>query len=247
VSPRPSRTRPAGRLLVGLAALLALCSPGTAFGVSDPLEPINRPIFWFNQQADRYVLEPAAKVWNRFVPGFVQRRISNVFDHLDYPLLFVNTLLQGKLEETAIVSGRFVLNSSAGVLGLFDPAARLGLAKSVEDFGQTLGRWGVPPGPYLVLPLLGPSNLRDGAGSIADAPLRIYRYFIPLYASFGLTALEVVNLRALYFEDIASARRVSLDYYVFVRNAYMQRRAALVRDSTETDAEDLYEFDDEEE
>jgi phospholipid-binding lipoprotein MlaA len=237
------------RWLALLSALLAFSvgSPVRA-AESDPLEPMNRGIFWFNEKVDLYLLEPAAKGWNFVVPESVQRRIANVFDHFDYPLLFVNTLLQGKLEESAIASGRFVLNSSVGILGLFDPASALGLEESVEDFGQTFGRWGIPPGPYLVLPLLGPANLRDGVGRIGDSTLRLYRYFVPLVASFGMTASEVVNLRSLYLEEVSSARKASLDYYAFVRNAYAQRRDALIRDSGEEpgdEEEDLYEIEDE--
>lgn len=254
MSPRAPRHGPAAgrgfaiRFIVVLPSLLAVFLGGAAYADSDPLEPINRGIFWFNERVDLYLLEPAAKGWNFVVPKSAQRRIANVFDHFDYPLIFVNTLLQGEFEKTAIASGRFVLNSSVGVLGLFDPATDLGLERSVADFGQTLGRWGIPPGPYLVVPLLGPANVRDGVGRFGDSTLRIYRYFVPLLASFGMTAGEVVNLRSIYFEDIASARKASLDYYVFVRNAYTQRRAALIRGSSaepSDEEEDLYDIDEE--
>lgn len=231
-----------------LVPMLASCAARTGRLESeplDPLEPMNRGISWFNDRADLYVLEPTAKGWDYIIPEPAQRSISNFFDNLRYPANFVNTLLQGHFEETAITSGRFTLNTSIGLFGLFDPATHMGLPKPFEDFGQTLGVWKIPAGPYLVLPLLGPSSLRDAVGLAGDAFLNIRTYVLPFWATTALGAIDVLNFRARVIEDIVSARKASLDYYAFIRNAYLQRRIALIRGertAVSTD-EDLYQFD----
>jgi phospholipid-binding lipoprotein MlaA len=149
--------------LVALAAGVAACGPPAARGLHtqeradyDPLEPLNRKVFWFNDHVDRYVLEPVAKGWDRIAPDPVERSVSNFFVNLRSPVVVGNDLLQGKVKDGASDLGRFAVNTTVGVVGFFDYATRLGLPKHVEDFGQTLGWWGVPAGPYLVLPLLGP-------------------------------------------------------------------------------------------
>ncbi len=214
----------------------------------DPLEPVNRKIFWFNDQVDVYVLEPIAKGWDAITPEPVQRLLANFFANLDLPLAFVNDLLQGKVRAGASDVGRFAVNSTVGVLGFFDPASSWGLEQHIEDFGQTFGRWGIPPGPYLVLPFLGPSNPRDALGRIGDSAARVYPFFAPQSASISTTAAELINARARALDEVREAKASALDYYTFVRNAYIQHREALVNDgpeiSRETD-EDLYEIRDE--
>lgn len=136
--------------------------------IYDPLEPFNQRVYRFNALADRYVLLPALDVYRTVAPPPARQGISNFFDNIGEIVTFANTLLQGKGHDAAVTLGRFLVNSTLGVAGLMDPATDLGLARRDEDFGQTLGAWGMGPGPYLVLPLLGPSTLRDTGGLAAD-------------------------------------------------------------------------------
>ena len=148
----------------------------------------------------------------------------------------MNNLLQGKVVDSASDVGRFAVNTTVGVAGFFDPATRLGLEQHDEDFGQTLGVWGVPPGPYLVLPLLGPSNPRDTAGLCVDYALSVTPFFVDQYILLGVRVLDAVNERSLILEEVKDAKEASLDYYTFMRDAYFQRRASLISDG-ETNAE----------
>jgi phospholipid-binding lipoprotein MlaA len=225
--------------LAVLTSSLAACAPPVARGVHvprndyDPLQPLNRKVFWFNDRADVYVLEPVAKGWDRVAPDRVQRSVSNFFTNLRSPIVIVNDVLQGKLKNGASDLGRFAVNTTVGVGGFIDYATPLGLEQHVEDFGQTLGWWGVPPGPYLVLPLLGPSNPRDGIGLMADSAASISSWFVRWDILFGARVVDAINTRALFLQQVDEAKRASFDYYVFVRNAYLQRRHALVNDQAE--------------
>lgn len=250
------RSRPAIALILAAVLLSGLSSSCASTVASrgaarpagertdyDPLERVNRKIFWFNDKLDVYALEPVASGWNKIAPDIVQRSVSNFFTNLRFPIVAVNNLLQGKAAESASDLGRFGVNTTAGVLGFFDPASSLGLELHSEDFGQTLGRWGVPPGPYLVLPFLGPSNPRDTGGLVADSAASVLPFFVNQWVLVGARVVDVVNSRSLVLEEVRDAKQASLDYYVFVRNAYRQRREALVKDSTELtsqDEEDLY-------
>lgn len=216
---------------------------------SDPLEFINRPVFWFNEQADRYVLEPVARAWDWLIPDPAKRAVSRFFRNLETPTLVANNLLQAKPRQAAIDVTRFAFNSTFGIAGLFDPAGAWGLPRVEEDFGQTLGYWGVPPGPYLVLPLLGPETLRDGIARPMNTATAIYPWFVSGLDTAGLTVVDLVNWRAESLEQIATLRSGSLDFYAATRNAYLQRRQALVSDgavATAEEEDDLYFFDDEE-
>jgi phospholipid-binding lipoprotein MlaA len=199
----------------------------------DPWQRMNRGIFWFNESVDHFLLEPVAKGWDFVTPEPVETSIANFFSNLRFPVVMVNNVLQGKLKPAAIDVGRFMVNSTFGIAGLFDPATIWGLPRHNEDFGQTLGWWGVPPGPYLVLPLLGPSNPRDTSGLPVDYCLSITPLFLSSFWWTGAGVINIVNARALVIEDVQQAREASLDYYVFVRNAYYQRRVALVNDQQE--------------
>jgi len=236
-------------LLVATCALfLASCAARQDSAAHDPYENVNRKIFWFNDKLDVYALEPIARGWDFIAPDVVQRSIDRFFDNIDFPILLANDLLQGKLRDAGVDVARFAINTSAGLGGFFDPAADVGLVKKYEDFGQTLGWWGVDTGPYLVLPILGPSNPRDAVGLAVDSPLRVYSYFAPFYVSIAATATRTVNLRSLFLEEIRNNKESALDYYVFVRDAYGQRRRALVDDSTDIpkeDEENLYDVVDE--
>jgi phospholipid-binding lipoprotein MlaA len=239
-------------ILVGAAVLgsIAGCSAKTSGRVEapdpDPWEGLNRKIFWFNEQVDRYVLEPAAKGWDFVVPDRAERSVSNFFSNVRFPIVAGNDLLQGKLEDAGRETGRFVVNTTVGLAGFFDPATSLGLERREEDFGQTLGWWGVPAGPYLVLPLLGPSNVRDTIGLAGDYPLSVVPFFVDQWILLGARVVDTVNARAQVLQDVRDARDAALDFYVFARDGYAQYREANVNDRTElTDAQedDLYYFE----
>ena len=204
----------------------------------DPLECVNRKIFWFNDKVDVYVLAPVARGWEKVSPHCVRTSVSNFFGNLRFPIVTVNDLLQGKVKDGASDVGRFGVNTTVGVLGLFDPASGWGLVKHDEDFGQTLGVWGVPPGAYLVLPLLGPSDPRDAAGFAVDYALSVTPFFIDEAILWGAQVADTVNARSFVLKQVEDAKASAFDYYVFVRNAYLQRRRALVRDLAETSAEE---------
>ena len=247
-------------LLLGLCFLGLGCAT-TANPDPDPWEPMNRGIFAFNEKVDAYALEPVAKAWDFVVPGFAQTGLRNFFDHLKLPTIFVNDLLQGKPGAAGWDVMRLLYNSVFGFGGFIDVATMVEIPKSDEDFGQTLGVWGVPSGPYLMVPLLGPYTVRSGVGQVVEATATSYAYFTPFWtqvvnlngletlgASVGTRGLELLNLRAIYLEEIEASREDAFDYYVFIRNAYIQNRRARVLDQTDAPAEggeELYFFDDE--
>ncbi len=212
----------------------------------DPLEKINRPIYAFNLKADKYVLRPLAKTYRKVTPDPVEKGINNFFENLGEPSTVVNSALQGKLGKAGTSAGRFVLNSTVGVLGIFDVAGKLDIPENEEDFGQTLAVWGMPSGPYLVLPFLGPSNVRDTIGDFVGDSLITNQLFNPddyISDSNERLALQVVEIldaraEALGFEDILE---IQLDPYVFHREFYRQRRQQEIEDSEEDDDD---EFDD---
>ncbi len=223
-------------LMLGLAAV-GLAASAQAQGAppdaveADPWESFNRPVFWFNEQVDDYVVGPVAQGWKWVTPEILRTSLENFFDNLNVPIVTVNSLLQGKPKDAGVGLARFLFNSTVGFAGFFDPAAsELGLQKVREDFGQTLGVWGVGSGPYLVLPLLGPSSPRDAVGLGVDGSLAVYPWFIPWFYTFGSRGVDVVNTRAALDQQIEDSKRSSLDYYVFVRNAFLQYRRALVED-----------------
>ncbi len=231
-----------GMTAAGLALGLLLAMTATPASAADwegraadydPIEKVNRGIFWFNDHADMYVLEPTARVWHRALPDPVETSIANFFSNLRFPVVTVNDLLQGKPKPAAVDVARFMVNTTFGVAGFFDPASGWGLVRHNEDFGQTLGVWGVGPGPYLVLPLFGPSNVRDTSGLVVDYVLSVYPWAVDSWVLLPVGAVSAVNTRAQILQEVEDAKQASLDYYVFVRNAYYQRRIALVNDQQE--------------
>jgi len=165
----------------------------------DPWERWNEPMFNFNRRLDQYVLKPVAKGYNFVVPDEIQIMISNGFDNISFVPRFVNSLLQGKVKGAGRELGRFLINSTAGVGGLFDPAKDVfGILKSREDFGQTLGFWGVGAGPYLIVPFLEPLTVRDGVGKAVDSAMDPLSYFLPLFWDrLGMKIGDIVNERSL--------------------------------------------------
>ncbi len=214
-----------------LACLLASgCAslPNGKPGPRDPLEGYNRWMFRVNDAVDRGVLKPAATAYVRVLPQPVRRGVSNFFGNLGYPRTVVNDLLQAKFADGTQDAARLLLNTVLG-LGFFDPATRLGLDRHSEDFGQTLGRWGMPSGPYLMLPLLGPSTLRDAFGRVPDEYTTGRHYFKDSAVRLSLNALDAVSQRAALF-DAENVTRESFDRYAFIRNVWLQRREFQVRD-----------------
>lgn len=217
--------------MLACALLLAGCAHNSPYEPSDPLEPVNRAVYDFNTTADRYVLRPVAQGYVAVVPAPVRTGVTNFFDNLFYPRVIVGDLLQGKLTQTARDSGRLLVNTIWGLGGILDPATRIGLVKNSEDFGQTLGRWGVGEGWYLMLPLLGPSTNRDLVGRVGDNwtdPLT-YVESLDTLERAGIMGVNVVDARSRLL-DFDSVLEQQFDPYVFVRTAYLQRRLNLVYD-----------------
>ncbi len=200
----------------------------------DPLERLNRGTFAFNQALDKSVVRPVLRGYRRVTPQVVRTGVSNFFANAEYPIVIVNNLLQGKLGAAASDTGRFFLNTTLGIGGLLDPATDAGLARNNEDFGQTVGRWGVPPGAYVMVPFLGPYTVRDGLGGLADDFAEPRHYLKDDTARWSLWAVGQLNRRAGLTEAEAILDR-SGDPYAFVRSAYLQRRQYLVTDGAESD------------
>lgn len=205
----------------------------------DPLEPVNRAVYQFNDGVDHLLARPAAELYQgRMIPEFVRTGLRNFFSNINDVIVLVNDLLQGKLEAAENDLGRIVINSTAGILGVMDVAADAGLVKNNEDFGQTLGVWGFEDGPYLVLPLFGPSNVRDAVGWIGDFYVWPLGYIRPTRTRNQIALVRYVGLRA----DLLAATRVleaaALDPYTFTRDAYLQRRRNQVYDGRPPREED---------
>jgi phospholipid-binding lipoprotein MlaA len=220
---------------LALALLFAACaagcaSPGTGTP-GDPLEGPNRAIFSFNEGFDKVLLKPAATVYKKVVPEPARQCVGNVFANVNDIFVSINSLLQGKVGDAVSDACRVLVNTTVGVAGCFDVASKWGLEKHNRDFGQTFGKWGVGPGPYLVLPILGPSNFRDGIG------VAINSYLDPIWhISRVPTRNIVVSVRAVSIRaDLLTAGDVleeaALDKYSFVRDAYSQRRQGMIEEA----------------
>jgi len=192
---------------------------------SDPLEGFNRTMYRFNDKFDRYLAKPVAKGYRFILPEFARQGVSNFFSNLHDPVIMVNDLLQAKFVNAASDLGRFLVNSTIGIAGLLDVASPMGLDKHDEDFGQTLAVWGVGEGPYLVLPILGPSTVRDSVALVPDWELYPINYWVDSGTRDKLIVVEFVNRRAQLLDagDILE-QAAGEDPYVFVREAYFQHR-----------------------
>jgi phospholipid-binding lipoprotein MlaA len=234
------------RLLVpfiGTALLSACATPGQyQLAERDPLEKFNRGVWGVNRAADKVVIKPATQVYRAVAPRPVRQGVSNVFANLGEPWSFVNNVLQGKPNRAGRNFARFLVNSTIGVAGLWDPASKMGIRSAPEDFGQTLGVWGVNGGPYLVLPLLGPSTLRDGIGSGVAAyadPVKvaINQADINVWYKRGYLASYIISTRSDLIESGGDAfLETSLDPYAAARSAYLQLRTAAIRDDDDSGA-----------
>jgi phospholipid-binding lipoprotein MlaA len=223
----------ATRLLAPFLAALALAgcaTPGGTGNSADPWESFNRKTFAFNEKLDEAVLKPVATGYVKVVPGFAREGVSNFFDNLEDVGTSLNNFLQGKPGQGFSDAGRFVVNTVLGVFGLWDVATPMGLEKHYEDFGQTLGVWGVQSGPYLVLPLLGPSSARDAPAKVVDPA-----WYWPIALEndrlyWSLWTLDKVRTRANLFQAESVLQQAALDKYSFIRDAWLQRRRSQVYD-----------------
>ena len=219
------RYRPTVVLLLGLAL-----APAPAAAVNDPLEPFNRGIFEFNRIVDGLVLKPASQLYEFAVPEPGRRGVSNFLGNLRAPVIFVNHLLQGEREQAGVTLGRFMINSTMGIFGIFDFASVVGVEPREDaDFGQTLGVWGVGGGAYLVLPIFGPSTIRDAGGLVVDGfVFDPWPYVSDVEVQLARRGSEAVDTRYRLGPLIDDLEETSLDFYVAVRSAYLQNRAARI-------------------
>ncbi|MBM4296244.1 MAG: VacJ family lipoprotein [Deltaproteobacteria bacterium] len=197
----------------------------------DPWEGFNEKMFNFNREVlDRYFLKPLATAWDFIFPDFFQRGIHNIFDNAAVVRRLVNNSLQAKFAGAGTELARFTINSTIGLAGFFDVAKdAFGIEQKDEDTGQTFGVWGMGPGPYLVLPFLPPLTVRDGIGYAFDAAMTPYSYFIPWWGSVAAATNNTVNERSLNLETFERVAESTVDLYGAVRNAYLQRRAAAIK------------------
>ena len=236
-------------VLGGALALLTLTTgcatlpPGAGQDPRDPLERMNRTLFKFDDALAHDVAIPVGHAYTKVTPSFVRRGIANVFENAHTPAVIVNDLLQAKFRGSGQETLRLVLNSTVGLGGLLDPASGVGLPKDDNDFGRTLGSWGVPAGPYLVLPLFGPSDFRDGFGKIPDAYMSPQAYIRRNSVQYGVYGLGLINDTTEVIIPVYQLldQQNAFDRYAFARNAYLQRRDYQVHGDTGTgvDKEEL--------
>ena len=210
-----------------LAMFLALSCSGLAMANEDPLEKFNRKVHGFNDCVDTRLVRPAAKAYKKVLPAPVRYSVGNFFGNLADVGDFINNALQGKPKQAIGDLGRVLINSSIGIGGLFDPASRMGLVDHDEDFSQTLAVWGVPRGPYIVIPGLGPGNVRDIFGRVGNGRVDPLRYYYPVAHRNSLYAVKLLDTRATLLTVDGA---VFGDKYIFYRDAYQQRREFLEKD-----------------
>jgi len=229
-------------VLVVLALILSGCATGSGNApqsaadeeeFNDPFEDTNRAIFNFNQFVDRNALVPVAKAYRTVLPDPIRDSVRDFLYNLRAPLIFVNDTLQGDFSRAGETLARFALNSTIGILGLVDVAGRWGITYHDQDFGVTFGVWGIPEGPYIIIPVLGPSDVRDFVGQVGEGfadPWNIvaadHHY---VWVTFVRGGVSGIDQRSRYIETLADIERTSLDYYATIRSLYRQRRAALIR------------------
>ena len=227
-----------------IIAITILSGCATTSEPNDPLEGYNRAMYSFNDFADRAVMKPAAKAYDAVTPDPISRGISNFFSNLNEITVILNDLLQFKFSQAADDTGRFLLNSTVGFAGIFDVAGYAGYTSNDEDFGQTLGAWGVEPGAYVVLPFFGPRNVRDSFGLVADIYTDPVTYIKDNGTRNAVTATRIVDSRASLLGTKKILDEAALDEYIFVRDAYLQRRQDLVYDGNPPEDDfDVFEDD----
>jgi phospholipid-binding lipoprotein MlaA len=213
------------------------CTRAPGVSIPDPIEPVNRKIFWFNNKVDEYVLEPVAQGYHGITPKPIRNGITNFFRNLNYPVYLVSDLIQGKFQQAGVHTSRFLINTTIGIAGFIDIANdQFDMEHHPEDIGSALGYWGIGPGPYLILPFLGPSNGRDLIGWGGDNllyPLNYAPYLIEdgEWIFVGMNVVDKINLRSRLLEAVKAGRESSLDYYTFVRSTYHQLRQNIIYDN----------------
>lgn len=230
-----ARLRRLGALALAGAVLLmaggcASIPPNAGNNPADPLERINRHVYAFNDGFDRKVAQPVARGYTQVVPQPVRHCVGNFFANLGEITNFVNSALQFRPADAAGDIGRLLVNSTAGLLGCFDVAKSMGIERNRQDFGLTLGKWGLPPGPYLVLPFFGPSNVRDAIGEVPDYftdPVRLVNPKTDYYVVYGT---RFVDRRAQFLDTSNLVDEAAIDPYAFVRDGYLQRRRSRIYD-----------------
>jgi len=220
-----------GRVLtiLMLGVFLSGCVTTQEADPTDPLEDVNRSFYGFNDGLDRHFVKPVAEGYKNITPSLFRTSVTNFFDNLAYLNVILNDFLQGKIGQFLQDSGRFIINSTIGLAGLFDPASDLGLTPNDEDLGQTFGVWGASEGAYLVLPFLGPDTIRDvpdRVSSLLLSPL----FYVSSTISLPLGALNAINTRANLLEATRFVEEAALDPYTFTREAFRQRREYLIYD-----------------
>jgi phospholipid-binding lipoprotein MlaA len=217
-------------LVAALAAAGLLGGCATSAPTKDPAEGFNRAVFAFNEGLDTILIKPVARGYDFVMPTPARAGVSNFFGNIADVFIGVNNLLQGKPSDAASDAGRFLVNSTIGILGLFDVATEMGMDKHEEDFGQTFGRWGAGPGAYVVLPFFGPRTVRDSAGLVLDLAADPVGNIDHVPTRNSLTALRVVSERAAMLPADKVIEEAALDKYSYIRDAYLQRRQNLVFD-----------------
>jgi phospholipid-binding lipoprotein MlaA len=235
--------------LVLLIPGLSLAEDAASERDPDPWEGVNRKIFWFNEKVDIFALEPVSRGWRWAVPEIGRSAVANFNNNLVMPVVFANNILQLKPANATADFARMLFNTTWGQLGIIDIASMVDVPHNDEDFAQTLGRWRFPSGPYLVLPFFGPSSVRGAIGRAGDTAATYPLSFLPSpWITFAVRGVELVNLRARFLDEVDENRRESFDYYVFMRDAYLQfsqtrvDRARGVEERLEP-SEDLYFFE----
>lgn len=223
--------------IVGLSVLSGCASTGNPV---DPMEGFNRGVYKFNDGVDTMFLKPVAEIYQGVVPPLVRTGVSNVFSNLNDIIVALNNLLQGKISEAFSDIGRVLINTTAGLLGIFDVATPAGLEKHDEDFGQTLGYWGIGNGPYIVLPILGPSTLRDTVGRVGDYKTDPVTYIDPTRDRNAVQGARIVSRRTELLGASKILQVAAIDEYAFVRDAYLQRRRNLIYDGNPPREKDDY-------
>ena len=236
----PRTRRAAGLLLSALVGLLAAgcaSNPSRVVDPRDPLEPFNRAVFRFNTDFDKAFMQPLARGYKAITPEVVDRGITNFFNNIDDFTSFVNNVLQFKMSRAGSDVGRMFMNSTVGILGFFDVATNAGLPSYKEDFGQTLGYWGLPAGAYFMLPIFGPSTMRDNIGFAGDIVTDPFFNIDTGKIYWGFVALRMVDFRADRLAAGEILEDAALDPYIFLRDAYLQRRESLVYDGNPPESE----------
>ena len=241
-------------LVLASFVLITNCSVNENYSVidktpesEDPWENLNRGTFAFNQKFDKYLLSPVAKGYRFIFPSEIRTGVRNFLSNLSEPWTSINSILQGDFTNTGNAIARFLINSTAGILGIFDVATEIGFEKQKEDFGQTLAVHGVGPGPYLMLPFLGPSTLRDALGKITSlyadpVTLALERNDKDQWIWIGM-AVKGVDFREQNLEKIDNLNATSVDFYATLRSLYLERRSSMIRNQNVNDTDPFQEFD----